>query len=95
VSVLVTTRRFACVRRVLMKSLMTRDGGSAPQRRGGAERSLVVSKSAVYIYLRSNLTAGVPGSTFFYYWHFIALHIIVSVLSVGRNRWHNHRWLIL
>ena len=33
-------------------------------------------------------------------YHFIgrgllSLPIIVSVLSVGRNRWHNHRWLII
>ena len=36
------------------------------ERRGLAvERRGKVSKSAVYIYLRSILTAGVPGSTFF------------------------------
>lgn len=49
---------FVCVLRVLMKSLMTR---GVPPPNDGVE----VSKSAVYIYLRSNLTAGAPGSTFF------------------------------
>jgi len=52
---------FVCVLRVLMKSLMTR---------GFRPVTTVVSsrmewKSAVYIYLRSNLTAGAPSSTFF------------------------------
>ena len=64
VSVSVTMRRFVSVLRVLIYLLMTR--GSAPS--DGSDRSGAVSKSAVYIYLRSILTAGVPDSTFFSDW---------------------------